>query len=228
MKGEMMIPASIMIAGLIIAAAVFFNGRPVSAPVANNGNNVPAKGSSSLENVKPVTKDDHIMGDINAPIVIVEYSDFECPFCGRAHPIIESIVDKYQGKVAWVYRHFPLNQIHAKATPYAEASECVAELGGNDAFWKFSDIIFANPPALSGLTSVAEGLGVDGSKFDKCMASDKHLAKIQAQTAEAVSTGGEGTPWSIVIGPNGEKLSVNGAQPAAAWSQVIDQLLAGE
>jgi len=222
-KGNMMIPVSIVIAGLLIAGAVMFNGRTAKAPTANN--QVPT-GSPSLENVAPVTKDDHIIGDINTPIVIVEYSDFECPFCGRAHPILESVVEKYEGKVAWVYRHFPLNQIHPKATPYAEASECVAELGGNDAFWKFSDIIFATPPALSQLTSIASGLGIDGGKFDKCMESDKHLAKIQAQTAEAVSTGGEGTPWSVIIAPDGSKFSVSGAQPITAWSQVIDQILA--
>jgi len=87
---------------------------------------------------------DHTRGDLGARIQVVEYSDFECPFCGRFHDTMKQVMSKYEesGDVAWTYRHFPLDQIHPQATPLALASECVADLGGNDKFWEFSDTMF--------------------------------------------------------------------------------------
>jgi protein-disulfide isomerase len=90
----------------------------------------------------PVTAADHIRGDISAPVKIVEYSDLECPFCKRFHTTLQEIMKSSYGtenKVAWVFREFPLAQLHPKAVKEAEAAECVAELGGNEAYWKFID-----------------------------------------------------------------------------------------
>ena len=101
-----------------------------------------AQAGGSVGDMAPVTAEDHIRGSLDADIIIVEYSDFECPFCARFHPTMGQIVNEYDGKVAWVYRQFPLEQIHAKARPLAEGSECVAELGGNDAFWAYTDYVF--------------------------------------------------------------------------------------
>lgn len=86
---------------------------------------------------------DHIRGDANAPIKIIEYSDYECPFCSRVHPTIQSLLST-NSDVAWIYRHLPLEQIHPMARPLAEASECAAELGGNDAFWAFTDALLGS------------------------------------------------------------------------------------
>lgn len=100
------------------------------------------KADTSLEKMSPVTKADHILGSIDAPVKIVEYSDLECPFCKQFHNTMQKIMSEYgTEKVAWVFRQFPLSQLHSKAPKEAEASECVAELGGNDAFWKFIDKI---------------------------------------------------------------------------------------
>jgi len=87
---------------------------------------------------------DHTNGDADARIQIVEYSDFECPFCGRFHETMNQVMAQYgeSGDVNWTYRHFPLDQIHPQARPLAIASECVAELGGNEKFWEFSNIMF--------------------------------------------------------------------------------------
>lgn len=100
-----------------------------------------ATGDVKLNNLKPVTSADHIRGDINAPVKIVEFSDIDCPFCKRFHTTMLEVMNTYgkEGKVAWVYRHFPLTQLHPDAANKAEASECVAELGGNDKFWEFVD-----------------------------------------------------------------------------------------
>jgi len=91
-----------------------------------------------------VTENDHIRGNTDAKVFFVEYSDIDCPFCKTLHVTMQSVVDNYDpGDVAWVYRHFPLTNLHPTAAVKAEASECIAELGGNDAFWDFLDILFA-------------------------------------------------------------------------------------
>jgi protein-disulfide isomerase len=85
---------------------------------------------------------DHIIGSPTAPIVLVEYSDFQCPYCQMIHPDLQKIVSESNGQIAWVYRNFPLYQIHPQATPAANAAECIAEQLGNTGFWKFANTIF--------------------------------------------------------------------------------------
>ncbi len=92
---------------------------------------------------RPVDDTDHIIGSKDAEIIVIEYSDTECPFCKRFHETMHQAVDAYDGKVAWVYRHFPLTSIHPLAESGAIASECAATLGGNDMFWKYLDALFA-------------------------------------------------------------------------------------
>ncbi len=96
---------------------------------------------AKLDNLKPVTATDHIRGDINAPVKIVQFSDIDCPFCKKFHTTMQEVMKTYgkDGKVAWVFRNFPLTQLHPDAANKAEASECIAELGGNDKFWSFVD-----------------------------------------------------------------------------------------
>ena len=90
-----------------------------------------------------LAEDEHIRGNADAPIKLVEYSDFECPFCGRFHSEAEALIDQSNGQVAWVYRHLPLVSLHPNARELAEVSECVAEIAGNDAFWEYTDIVFS-------------------------------------------------------------------------------------
>lgn len=99
-----------------------------------------AKNSSEI-NLDPVGADDHYFGSKDAEVVIVEYSDLECPYCAKFHQTMHQLITDYNGKVAWVYRHLPL-KMHENAEEKAVASECVSELGGNDAFWKYIDNIF--------------------------------------------------------------------------------------
>jgi protein-disulfide isomerase len=146
---QFLIPAAILIAGLFVAGALYFSGTGYSpVPVVNNGDIQPVaqapEPTGSTDAVRPVTSEDHIKGNPDAPIKIVEYSDFDCPFCGRFHETMNQVMAQYgeSGDVNWTYRHFPLDQIHPQARPLAIASECVAELGGNEKFWEFSNIMF--------------------------------------------------------------------------------------
>ena len=137
-KYALAMPIAVIIAGVLIAGAVIYsggknaNGNTVNAPQQQQV----AQETGDLEQMIPVTSEDHIRGDINAPVKIVEYSDTECPFCKRFHTTMQEVYNEYgkTGKVAWVYRHFPLDQLHSKARKEAEATECAAELGGNDKF----------------------------------------------------------------------------------------------
>lgn len=138
-------------------------GTPYSIIIGANGVKSKINGADSYENVKkiidevqlgkvtteykgevtPVEAGEHILGNVaTAQITIIEYSDFECPFCARFHPILEKIVSESNGNIAWVYRQFPLVQIHQHAMERAIASECVAKIKGNDAFWKYGDLLF--------------------------------------------------------------------------------------
>ncbi|MBI5456309.1 thioredoxin domain-containing protein [Candidatus Kaiserbacteria bacterium] len=132
------VPISIVIAGAMIAAALFYvNSNKAAGPAG------PGEGQVLTE-IRTVQADDHILGNPEAEIVVVEFSDPECPFCKQFHETMHQIVSEYgsSGKVAWVYRHFPIEQLHPKAPKEAEALECAAEQGGNETFWKFTDMVY--------------------------------------------------------------------------------------
>jgi protein-disulfide isomerase len=229
-KGNVLMPVSIIVAGFIIAGAVMFSNSGGGTPNLPGGYgsdpSAVVQGGDLLDSLNPVTEDDHIKGDLNAPIKIVEFSDFECPFCGKLHPILSNVVDKYDGQVAWVYRHFPLSQIHVNAQSIAEATECVAELGGNDAFWEVTgDIFKQNLKTTAQVGSSAAKVGVDQVEFQSCVDSGRHRTAVLEDVSDATGTGGRGTPWAIVVGPNGEKFPLSGAQPEAVWVNIIDQLI---
>ena len=230
-----MIPIAILIAGGLVAGAIFFGGRGASN-VASNTTPTQAipQPTGSTENINPITSADHVRGNPDAPVKIVEYSDFECPFCKRFHLTMKQVMDEYgdDGQVAWVYRQFPLDQLHpVKARLEAATSECVAELGGNDAFWKFSDRFFELTPSNNQtdvdvvLPQIIAELGLSQSAIDACVSSGKYDQHIQDDVDNAVATGGRGTPWSIVMSANGETFPLSGAQPYQSVKQLIDVAL---
>lgn len=112
---------------------------------------LPKKTSDESSNVRSVNEGDHLRGDPKATVKIVEFSDLECPFCKNFHFTMQQIMSEYPGKVSWAYRHFPLDSLHPKARKEAEASECAAELGGNDGFWSYVDKLFEITPSNNGL-----------------------------------------------------------------------------
>jgi len=183
-----------------------------------NGDTV-LQGPSGPVDIK-VTDDDHIQGDLDkAKITIVEFSDFQCPFCQSFHPTLEKIVSEYGNDVAWVYKHFPLDSIHPNARPAAEASECAAE---QDKFWEFAGKLFENQSRLGTdyYKELASELGLNTKKFNSCVDSGKYKDKVESDYQEGVAAGVRGTPGSFI---NGQPL--NGAQPYETVKAAIDSLL---
>ncbi|MFO0566084.1 MAG: thioredoxin domain-containing protein [Polyangiaceae bacterium] len=171
----------------------------------------------------PVTGKDPSWGNADAPVTIVEISDFQCPFCSRVGPTMKQIKDTYgPQKVRIVWKNQPL-PFHDKAKPAAEAAMAAFALGGNDAFWKFHDQAFANQQALTpeNFEKWAQGAGVDVAKFKEAVASKKHAAKVDEDMALAQKIGASGTPAFRING-----VTVVGAQPFEKFKEVIDAQLA--
>jgi protein-disulfide isomerase len=191
---------------------------------------LPPEPTPDLSAMPAVTDKDHIQGSKDAPVVLVEYSDFECPFCKQFHPTMEQVMKEYGDKVAWVYRHYPL-PFHANAQKEAEASECVAELGGNDKFWQFGNTIYERTTsngtgfALANLGPLAAEVGVDQSAFQSCLDSGKYASLVATQAAGGQKAGVNGTPGTIIIGKNGTSSLVPGALPFDQVKPMIEAAL---
>ena len=160
-------------------------------------------------------KDDPIYGSADAPVVIVEFSDFQCPYCSRVNPTIEQIKTTYGDKVAIVFRDFPL-PMHKEAPKAGEAAQCANDQGK---FWEYHDKLFANQRALANenLKSYASDLGLDAAAFDSCLDSGKYTAEVEADKKAGAAVGVAGTPAFFV---NGQFL--NGARPFDSFKELID------
>jgi len=226
------IPIAIVIAAALIAGAIIYTGSTGSKNNVQIGNNTAPNAQATGEiEVAPVTGDDHIRGNPNAPIMIVEYSDYDCPFCKNFHDTMNQIIAEYgpDGKVAWVYRHFPLVQLHPNAPMIAAASECVASIAGNEAFWTFSDLVFNErgtnePTNINNLPLFAERAGANRAEYTTCMNEGRFTQAIQDDVAAAMKAGARGTPYSILIVGDQQGV-INGAQPYANIKQMINTVL---
>lgn len=166
-----------------------------------------------------ITKANHVRGDFNAPITLVEFSDFECPYCERHYPTLNKVLSEYKGKVRLVYKHFPLS-FHPNGQKAAEASECADEQGK---FWAYHDKLFENQPAgysLDKFKQWSKDLGLNSKKFNDCLDSGKYAQKVKDDSQEGVAKGVQGTPATFV---NGQLVS--GAVPYESLKQIIDGLL---
>lgn len=210
MNNNLTVPISIVIAGLIIAGAIFYTtaNDSGSQPAAAGAADGSGEAATAEIDIRPVTEEDWILGDPEAPVKIVEYSDPECPFCKRFHGTLHDVVDNYgrDGKVAWVYRHFPIAQLHSKAETESLAFECAGQIGGNQKFWAYADRIMEITPSNDGLDldrlpEVAAEVGVDRAAFESCMENKEYEDEVQSDYDDAQAAGGRGTPHSVMILP---------------------------
>lgn len=197
------------------------------------GQPVAPQKAADVKAAKPDVNKDHFRGSQNARYVWVEYSDLECPFCKSIHPNLIKIMQDYDGKLAWVYRHYPLS-FHANAQKEAEATECAAELGGNDAFWKYTDAIYERTTsngtgfALDKLVPLATEQGLNATAFKECLDSNKYAQKVKDQFAQGTREGVQATPTSVIFDmKTGKTTTVEGAVPYEQLKQALDQALSG-
>ncbi len=225
----------VLAALLVVGAIVVFFGEDANPTptgnVVNTGNNNP---SGQQERVEIDADDDAVLGDPDAPVTIIEFSDFQCPFCRKfwadAYPQIkEEYIDT--GKVKFVYRDFPLTSIHPMAEASAMAAECVQEAGGDEAYYEYQDKMYGEQMILDGgavrstvsytnddLKKWAKDIGYD---IDDCLDDQKFKSEVQKDLQDGSAAGVRGTPAFFI---NGQLLS--GAQPFSAFKQVIDAELA--
>jgi protein-disulfide isomerase len=184
-----------------------------NAAVANTNTAVPTKVDIALR------ADDHIRGDSTAKVTLVQYSDFQCPYCSAVNPTIEQVMTDYKGQVKLVYRHFPLS-FHENAQKAAEASECASAQGK---FWEMHDKLFANQSKLTvaDLKGYAKDLGLNTTKFNTCLDDGTYTAKVQTDETQGGQYGVNGTPATFVNGT-----LVSGAVPYATFKAAIDSALA--
>lgn len=218
------VPFAIVIAGLAIAGAIYFGDNKKGAlPVVAAGG---VQGAVALD---PVTSADHILGNPDAKIIIVEYSDTECPWCKTFHPTMQRIMNEYgnDGQVAWVYRHSIVVPQHTKAFKEAEATECAAKLGGNIKFWEYLNNLFDVTPSNNGLDlaelpKIAKTVKLDEKAFNNCLTSGEMSAIVDKSVKNSPR---EGTPHSIVLVDKKVVTTINGAQPYESVKATIDGLL---
>lgn len=245
-------PQKLLVPGLValLVAAAFLvgslwtkvsmlekDGVPIKGTTAQQGDQAAAQPNpltpvkAETLSIPQVKADEHIQGSKGAKLTWIEYSDLECPFCKKIHPDLQKMLSEYDGKVRWVYRHFPLDQIHSKADKEAEAVECAGELGGNDKFWQMADKIFEVTPSNNGLNpddlpKLASQVGLDQSKFKTCLDSGKFTQHVEDDYQGGIKAGVNGTPGNFLLDDKGNAWVIPGAVPYATIKQVVDSALA--
>jgi len=172
-------------------------------------------GNQNTANTNVATIDDPYKGGSKAKVVIVEFADFECPYCFQEFPIVRQIIETYGDEIKFIFRDFPIPE-HANAQKAAEAGECAHEQGK---FWQMHDIMYINHDKLdvASLKSYAKQIGLDTDRFDKCLDADKYKQEVDDDFADGISAGVTGTPTFFI---NGQK--VEGAIPLDFFKQAID------
>ena len=222
--------------GLLLVISIFTSGfgfgkngntGPTGGTVVNN--NQPSQGNNVPTGIVDVSADDDpFLGSKDAKVTVIEFSDFQCPFCGRFYvQTLPSIVKNYieTGKVKLIFRDFPLVQIHQNAQKAAEAATCADRQGK---FWEMHNKLFENQNdlGLDNLKKFASDLGLDTGKFNSCLDSGETAAEVQKDEQEGLAIGIQGTPGFIIGKTNGNSARViSGAYPYNSFQEVIDSQL---
>lgn len=231
-KKETLWKTSTFILGVLVIVLLFmmFSGDKVPKGTLTGNvvvDNPAMPGNTAPSTVTASADDDAVLGDNKkAKVTIIEFSDYQCPFCGRFFSqTLPQIRSQYvdTGKVKMAFRDFPLS-FHENAMPAAIAAECVKEKGGDAAYWKMHDKLFENQATLSkdNLKAYAKELGYD---ISTCLDSEKFKTEVQKDMSDGQKAGCQGTPCFIVMGSDGKGTSISGAQPFEAFKQVIDAKL---
>lgn len=193
----------------------------------NNGSTGDSQQLKGL--VGAIRSEDHLVGRVDAELVLIEFSDYECPYCRSFHSTLEQLVEEYEGRVAWVYRHYPL-EFHPLAQEKAEAAECVAEQN-RAAFWTYSSALFTRSGVagkaltMNEVAAVVKELGLDEVRYQECLDSRKYQARIKKDLDEGVQVGIRGTPGTVMIAKDGTQKLIPGALPLTQIKTLIEEFL---
>jgi protein-disulfide isomerase len=178
--------------------------------------------------VQGIRTEDHVAGNRSAKLVLIEYSDLECPYCRNYHPVIDKLVreKEYADRIAVVYRHFPL-PIHAGAAKKAEGAECAAEVGGPGKFWEYISHLYASDKKipLEELGGVATPLGLDAAAFQSCLISGRYAERVQQDTTTGLSAGVNATPTTFFLRQGDQPVKLAGTLSYDQLKKRVDDYL---
>lgn len=217
------IPGAIIFAGIILAASVYYvRATHILGTPAGDVAALPA-----------VTQGDHRIGNPTAPVMIVEYGDIDSTYAKSFQATMEQIMTEYApgGKVAWVYRHFPLIDQHQYSEMHAEAAECASSLGKEHTFWNFIDLLQARAPASQqfdprGYDDIVRSLGLDVTAFESCMTAHTYRTRVANDISGAIAIGATGSPYTVVIVKGQKAIPIEGSLPYEAMKKIIQQSIA--
>jgi protein-disulfide isomerase len=222
------ITGTILIVGILITGAILLKGKTASVATQQADNN--AKTDLGAIKIRPIFQEEHVWGNRNARVVILEYSDTECPFCKIFHNTMHQVMKQRGEKVAWVYKHYPITQLHSKSFHEAVAVECAAVQGGNEAFWKYIDEVYTrtesnNKLDPAELPKIAKDISLDLVSFNDCLINEKTKEEVQADIDSGNRIRVNGTPTSFIL-KNGKVVdTIGGALPLESVLQKIDNAL---
>lgn len=243
-RGFLTLPSAIVIAGALIAIALIYVNSPRKNAASSAKNTKDAYAVPAEIGLLPVSSEDHILGNPNAPIKFIEYSDLSCPYCKLFHPAMERMIAEYgpTGKVAWIYRQLPAYKedssgtiLHPNSGVQAEALECAGALGGNKTLFTFLSRWFVNFPEngagrsaaadKAALAAIAKEVGLNAISFNDCLASHRFAAKVEKDFSDGLASGATGTPYTFVLTPSGSTIPLEGIQTYAVLKNTIDTLI---
>ena len=177
---------------------------------------------------------DHIRGEASAEVSLIEYSDFECPFCKSFHGTPMALMARYAGRINWVYRHYPLDFHNPAARREAIASECAAQIGGKEAFWRYADAVFNQTqsdgkglPVDSSVEVIAARLGMNRARFMRCLEDPVSTRRVNEDLVDGAAVGISGTPTTLIRNNRtGATEMIVGAQPPEALIAAVERVLA--
>ena len=229
-RNRLLLPIASIAAMLIVGFSAWFALRDNSkasverpAPVDRN--------ALKLDIIRDIQHQDHVFGNPNAPILFITYSDFTCIPCAEHHAIMRNLITMYgmEGEAAWVFRHMPMVSQSREAPMYALASECVADLAGNQAFWDFADDLFKrmNPltaPGPQELIDLAETVGASRQEFSACMRSGTLMERVEEDFDEIIAAGVKNPPHTVILTPF-DRQSFGGVRPFLAVAATLRTMI---
>jgi len=217
---DLFIPAAILVAGIVLAGSVY---------VVRMQHQI-THGSRNTQAVHPVTPSDHIVGNPSAPVTIIEYADTDSVYAKSFQLTMEQLMTEYAsgGKVAWVYRHFPVTAEHVNAITNALAAECAASLSTPAVFFRFIDAMQADSPGTSQFNPrnyghIIDTLGIPEAPFNDCVAKGTFTKHIREDYDNALSAGATGSPYIVLLVAGQPPAPIQGALPYLAVKKLVDQ-----